>query len=1009
MPERGRPTADSGNAYHDVTVVIRMVELIRDPRIVDVTPEAAAPTDDIRTRLAGGPARYEQVKERAPGTTWSASALVGQKVLRQFLRQQDHDREARLNFVTGSDAGLLREISDRARSAAANYPEDAVRGEAEWWDRLSEEQRRFCRTVCRMLSISQDRLFFLASAITVEDNQGLLTQRREGAATSLALLVSDGREAEWALERLARTRAIERRAIRRSDVEETLAEAGLQIHFGHWAFAIDHDAYASQLRALMSDLDAAGLPELQIRLEDQSGNARTMASLPARSLLVGGHGHGKSRRTLQEARTQLEQGSGALHVRLGNWATSLSDLIQSELAVAAGRTASGADLDAALADPSLTIFFDGLDEVGTGDRDTAERELLQFGRTYPHVRAIATTRPTSRSLTRLGWDSFYLRDVSDDEAERVLGVRLFNLPAGIRGLIGNPLLLGLVRQSLAEGRLAESESDLLDGFLEEVCRREEARSARPDRLTGLRLAEEVAFAWLASDRIALDRSTFRDVCAQATAILRSRDGLQLDTVTTETWMIESGLATEFGGSVYPLHRSVLDHLASRALTHRDPTEVVGRPELREAIARYIAGSDGASEPQLAMTEAVGDDLEILARARRLIRPDFAWPFSPDRFARIYHVALRRLSSGPLGGIGLIDPAIHLTITSDLQWIQEFSLVGESQDVVEVVDRPGGGGNILGIRSDHMAGAVIDRKEPTLTAFKRAAGELEHRLKDRELPAEGPELTYERLVSYADRMESLFSTGRDARMKRGELSRVTPNQLVHRFRVEMERFIGRPPTDSELESALFVWVPPVQQLVLMVDTEPSRRHPLDLAGRRSGFAIHGYSLAHLFSRACSGGIDDLPLHPLGLLPSGPDDPLLLLPDRRHMLRGKDLLLFLERHELLVMSALRNLVELNLIGLKPFLSHYQALPIRSVLYVEDRSTASTWDGTVRYVQYGRADRDEVQAIAGEPPSGLELGGWASLHSFRGPLEAAYQDLETDARALFGGSTPLGRLSL
>ena len=129
----------------------------------------------------------------------------------------------------------------------------------------------------------------------------------------------------------------------------------------------------------------------------------------------------------------------------------------------------------------------------------------------------------------------------------------------------------------------------------------------------------------------------------------------------------------------------------------------------------------------------------------------------------------------------------------------------------------------------------------------------------------------------------------------------------------------------------------------------------------------------------------------------------------MLRGKDLLLFLERHELLAMSALRNLVELNLMGLAPFLPHYQALPIRSVLYVQDRSTASTWDGTVRYVEYGGAEKDEVEAIDGDPPSGVEFVSWASLHAYRGPLETAYRDLETDARDLFGGSTPLGRLNL
>ena len=140
MPERGRPAASSGNAYHDVRVAICLIDLLDSVTVTSVAVETLDEIDDVVVQCSDGTTRYEQVKERAPSGRWTAQRLIDEGVLRQFLRQHRVDPNGEFVLFTGSDASDFREVVERARNASTNHPNDEPgrqAASAEWQRRLA--------------------------------------------------------------------------------------------------------------------------------------------------------------------------------------------------------------------------------------------------------------------------------------------------------------------------------------------------------------------------------------------------------------------------------------------------------------------------------------------------------------------------------------------------------------------------------------------------------------------------------------------------------------------------------------------------------------------------------------------------------------------------------------------------------------------------------------------------------------------------------------------------------
>ena len=138
MPERGRPSASSGNAYHDVRVTHWLIDLLEDESFTSVGVETLDAIDDIVVRRQDGTARYEQVKERAPSGNWTVQRLSSEGILGQFVRQHRVTPESELVLYTGSSAEDFREVAERARNASANHPSD----ESGWLAAVAEWQQR---------------------------------------------------------------------------------------------------------------------------------------------------------------------------------------------------------------------------------------------------------------------------------------------------------------------------------------------------------------------------------------------------------------------------------------------------------------------------------------------------------------------------------------------------------------------------------------------------------------------------------------------------------------------------------------------------------------------------------------------------------------------------------------------------------------------------------------------------------------------------------------------------
>ena len=156
------------------------------------------------------------------------------------------------------------------------------------------------------------------------------------------------------------------------------------------------------------------------------------------------------------------------------------------------------------------------------------------------------------------------------------------------------------------------------------------------------------------------------------------------------------------------------------MSRRDVVQCTGRAELREAVARYLGAQTEVSDTMLSLLNAVGTDLELSARGRRLTPKDITWPFGPTKFAMEYLADLRRLGTGPLVDVGVVDRPVEIDIDTEISWITErdYLGIGDVTNIVATPDRPymidSDGSNRTQVQAFSLSGhhgAEIDIKVP----------------------------------------------------------------------------------------------------------------------------------------------------------------------------------------------------------------------------------------------------------------------------------------------------------
>jgi hypothetical protein len=1004
-----------------VRVAHCLIDLLVDSSVVAVGVETLDATDDLVVRRSDGTARYEQVKERAPRGNWTAAKLVSEGVLEQFIQQHQIDPTGELVLYTASDASAFREVAERGRNASENHPLDKSGRQSarlEWERRLGVGDRNSVQQMVRRTQSRPGRstfthgaLFDVLARVRVWDASGSIDHLRERAVERLKLLVDDPKQALVALEGLARDAAIRRGVIRRPEVETALEHEGAGPRFGVFALAVDPAEYATRILQESASVDVAKLPPLVPTLDSPSGRPFSLDTVTGRTLLIGGHGTGKSRLAAHIAAKTIQSGCPCLHVRLAGWATSLSDLLVAGLAQAAKRQAQRADLEHHLGARGALVL-DGLDEVPAAERLTAAREIVQFADTHPQLEILVTSRPGPGTVLSDRWPTVRLGFLRPDQIEIALGRKLheLQLPKAVAALAGNPLMLGLLSRQVGTGGRPGSEAELFDAFVGEMSDRQAKRAPGIDFVSGQRVAEDAAFEWLSSGRIALGRSQLRTVASTVALGLQSERLLQTDAVEVERWMIEAGLAIVMDPLILPVHRALLDHLAGRSMSRRDAVGAASRPELREAVARYLGSQNEVSESVLRLLSAVGTDLELLARAKQLTSAAIVWEFEAERFATEYLAEVRRLADGPLADVGVLRRAVEIKIDRELTWIEETDSSSPG-DTVRIVERPNRiylksqdglkREPLLSFRMQGYRGAEIDVRVPHLVAFGRVAQEVEDRVQRRTLENEGPDIVYERICAYALRfVRTITVLGRRQYdgLSEGDFKQVSAAGLYSQFASFVEQATHAKVFDAALASTYIRWGPQLQSLIVGLGPE----NPLT---EKLGLGVHGAPLVRLVALARQFGIETLPLHPLGLLPQSPNDAVLSLPASQHLLRGDLLSLYVSRHEFGEMRALRYLVEHNVRGLAPLLRTYASLPWRVEMMIEDLSEPGTFDADVQSVTRTNVASDEVVIVREISAAGAQWTGSSSIHAYRGVLNGAYHMLETDLRGVLSGHHALG----
>lgn len=780
---------------------------------------------------------------------------------------------------------------------------------------------------------------------------------------------------------------------------------------------VDLKRYAKSLREDSRTLDVAHLPQLQPSYGPDT-SPPDWANLDGRLVLTGGHGSGKSRIAVQVAAERLQMGHHGLHVRLSSWIDSLDSLLLATLSAAAGTHLDAAALKDYLSRRDSFLVFDSLDEAPLRHRELVATQVDQFGQAHPRLDLILTARPQIMpALT--GWRRLNLAPLSREQIEEVLGDRVhaLGLPLAIERLASNPLMLGLLRAELEAGRKPQSEATLLDAYILQTIVRQSTRGMKFDERTGWRIAEEMAWGWLATGRIGLTPEEIRAVAAGVALAMAASGMLNVDAPAIEQWFIECGLGALVRGTALPTHRALLDHLAGRSVPRHPPDPNQVADELREAIARYVGSLADTDRLTLQYLDGLGTDLEFLARCARLAKKDITWSFSPEEFALSYVAELRRLASGPLAGIGVMPPAVHIQIDPELTWVYEEEKPLASADIVEIVETPPrvyfsvrGGPKVpvTSFRAGGRQGRDIETRIPQLAAFERTKDELLHRLDKQLLVDEGPDIVYERLCRFATRTWEVLTVhgNRDApEFTHSEIESATAHHLLNFVVAWLSRVTKRSVSRAEVEHALVVWTPPV--LGVLLDADPSKEDPYSPSQGRDGLVIHFAPLLHLLDWAESYEIADLPLHPLGLLPESPADPVLALPRHAHALDEDQVRLLVSRHELAEMRAIRHLVGKNLAGLANRISSNATLPWKVTVAVSPNDV--TWSGgwSIRGAVESHAQSDEV-AFAGVVPE----EDWSfsrSLMSYEGVLKSVYRTVKSDLQDLLQGERALGRQDL
>ena len=1023
MAERGRPSASSGNAYHDIRVTHCLIDLLEDASFTSVAVETLDATDDLVVRRSDEPLRYEQVKERAPGASWTALRLIDEGILDQFIRQYRADPNGELVLYTGSVASDFREIVERARNASANHPGDELGRQAadtEWSMRLTKGQHRFVDRILLQNAKNKDHqtlarqdLHAVLARVQVLDATGTTEQLRERGTQRLRPLVDNPTRALQTLERLAREAAIRRGVITRPDVETALSQDGAGLRHAALSFAIDERAYVEKIQHDSAAVDIAKLPSLEPHFRSSSEMPLLQHDLiKGKSVLVGGHGAGKSRIASELAVRSIRNGHRCLHIRLARWATTLSNLLVAELSLAAKRHARYADFKTFFGDAGLLVF-DGLDEVPPAQRLNAEREIIEFADTYPHLDILVTCRPTSGRILSECWSRIQILPLNREQIDATLGqpIHTLHLSEPIVTLARNPLMLGLLVQQLANGLRPSTEANLLGAFIEQMVDRQSRRLPSIDSVSGHRLAEDAAFEWLSSDRIALNEGQLRSVTASVALSLKNNALVSIDACEVELWLEEAGLAVTLEAVIVPTHRAVLDHLAGLSIARRGAVQCAGHPELREAVARYLAAQTQVSDTMLSILGVVGKDLELLARGRRLTSDDIIWPFESSRFAEEYLAELRQLGTGPLVDVGVTDRPIEIDVDTDLSWITERDRIGPG-DIVNIVptpDRPyisdSDGSNrteVLAFNSTGRHGATIDIRVPHFTAFARVKYELESLLRRRALPNEGPDIVYERLCSFATqflRTTAQVGTSKYNNLSGSNFGGLTASALQAAFCGIVAELTGTERAPLDVSNTFIGFVPGLQQITVV-----EAPYTID-RGIGLPLGVHGGELTRLLTKATEFGIHEVPLHPLMLLPSSATDPILSLPGCQYLLHGDSLRLYIQRHEIGEIHSFHYLIEHNLRGLAPFLPQYSTMPWRVKIAIEEVAPQRTGGARTQSVRNLRADFDEVVVVSEVSTKEAVWTSSSNMSAYRGVLDGAYELVEQDLDDLMSGSNPLG----
>ena len=1023
MAERGRPSASSGNAYHDIRVTHCLIDLLEDASFTSVAVETLDATDDLVVRRSDETVRYEQVKERAPRGSWTALRLIDEGILDQFIRQYRADPNSDLVFYTGSVASDFREVVERARNASANHPRDELGRQAadtEWSRRLTKGQHSFVDRLLLRTAKTKDHqtltrqdLHAVLARVQVLDASGTTEQLRERGTQRLRLLVDHPTPALQTLERLARDAAIRRGVITRGEVETALSQEGAGLRHAALSFTIDEQAYAEKIQHESAAIDVAKLPSLEPHFRSSSDIQPLQHDIvTGKSVLVGGHGAGKSRIASQLAVRSIRNGRRCLHIRLARWATTLSNLLVAELSIAARRHARLTDFTTFFGEAGLLVL-DGLDEVPPAQRLNAEREIIEFAETYPHLDILVTCRPASGRILSECWRGLQLLPLSREQIDATLGrqIHTLQLPEPIVTLASNPLMLGLLVQQLANGIRPSSEANLLEAFIEQIVDRESRRLPPIDRVSGRRLAEDAAFEWLSSGRIALNQGQMRSVATSVALSLRNSALVQIDAREVELWLEEAGFAVKLGATVVPIHRAVLDHLAGLSIVRRDAVQCAGRPELREAVARYLSAQTEVSDMMLSMLSAVGTDLELLARGTRLTSDDIIWPFETTQFAMEYLAELRRLGTEALVDVGVVDRPIEIDVDTELSWITERDRIGTG-DVVNIVTTPdrlyisdSEGSNrtqVLAFSSTGRHGAKIDIRVPHFTAFARVKYELESLLRRRALPNEGPDIVYERLCSFAKqffRTSAHVGTSKYNNLSDSNFGALTASALQAEFVRVVAEVMGTESAPPDVSNTFIGFIPGLQK-VTVVEAPSTIDRGIGLP-----LGVHGGELTRLLTKATEFGIHGVPLHPLMLLPRSATDPILSLPGCQNLLHGDSLRLYIQRHEFGEIRTFRYLIEHNLRGLAPFLRQYSTMPWRVEIAIDEVASQGTFGARTQSVRNFRAEFDEVVVVSEVSTKDALWTCSSDMLAYRGVLDGAYKLVEQDMDDLMSGSNPLG----